>query len=81
MSCHVCLTLKWASYLDEIGGVSVIINAARVKTCPSALGAQTGNQAECCNGRGAIGRWCRERYREHAHKALYGKDLSRRKAI
>jgi hypothetical protein len=72
---HLTLKLR-ASYLDKVGGVSVIINAACVEARPSALGAQTRNQTECCNGRSAVGRGRRERDREYADITLDSKDLS-----
>lgn len=63
-------------YLNKVGCVSIVIDAAGIEPRSSTLSAQTRNQTERCEGWSAI-RWgCRERDGEHARVALNGKDLS-----
>lgn len=63
-------------YLNKVGRVSIIIDAAGIEARSSALSAQARNQTKRCDGRSAI-RWgCREWDGEHARVALNGKDLS-----
>lgn len=46
-----------ATHLDKVGRVAVVVYAARIEPCSSAIGAQTGDQRYCGHGRRAIGRW------------------------
>src|SRR6266566_5024322 len=63
-------------YLDKVGRVTIVINAAGVEARPSALCAQARDQTERCDGRRAV-RWGRrERDCEHARITLDSKDLS-----
>jgi len=63
-------------YLNKVGRVSIVIDAAGIEARSSALSAQARNQTERCDGWSAIRRGCRERDGEHARVALNGKDLS-----
>ena len=63
-------------YLNKVGCVSIVIDAAGIEARSGALSAQARNQTERCDGWRAIRWWCRERDGEHARVALNGKDLS-----